>query len=213
MIIPTFARVGIIGYTGCGKTILADWLARQWLPTAGAVFISDPKWDPEGSPWEGWGITVHDGAAVADAWLDGHRIIRLAGVFGDENLDMLEIAASVPRARVIIDESATLLPSDIRRCPESFQRITNQGRVQRQGIMLLGQHYAQLPAAYRLQSFMFAANQMEGTGKAWARERCGDVETVPQYHWLVSSPDGQLLNMDPVSLVAPVLVKKLKDPV
>jgi hypothetical protein len=211
--IPTYARVGILGYTGCGKTILADWLARQWLPTAGAVLISDPKHDPQGSVWEGWGVTVQSGPEACDAWLDGERIIRLADTYDEQDtLALMEIAAAAPRSRLILDESAHFLPSDMRYAPEAFKRITNQGRVQRQGVICLGQQYAQLPAAFRLQSFVFASNMGEGTGRAWLKERTGRVETVPKYHWLLSSPDGATMEVDPVDLCEPLRVEALEQP-
>lgn len=216
MIIPTFARVGMVGYTGSGKTILANWMALQWLETAGAVFISDPKMDPD-SIWRFWGTTVHTGEQVAEAWLDGERIIRLEGIYGEENFSLLEIACQVPRSRTIIDESATLLKSDIKQCPECFQRVVNQGRIHEQGIIVLGQMYTQLPAGFRNQAHIFSANQMEGTGRVWMKERAqsrdSPILNVPEFHWFVSAPDGELMDMEPVDLEPPSEVKQLANPI
>ena len=202
----------MVGYTGSGKTVLADWMARQWLTTAGAIFISDPKMDPD-SVWRGWGVTCHSANEVADAWLDGKRVIRLEGVYGDDNISLIEIAADTPRARVIIDESQDLFPSDMRRAPECFKKIVNQGRIWEQGIMLLGQMYSQLPAGFRAQAHIFSANQNEGTGRDWMRERGGANLDVPEFHWFVSAPDREQMVMDPVDLVPALLVENLQNPI
>lgn len=212
MIIPTFARVGMVGYTGSGKTILADWMARQWLATAGAVFISDPKMDPD-SVWRGWGATCHSAKQVSEAWLDGERIIRLEGVDGDENISLMDIAVATPRSRLIIDESQDLLPNDLRRAPESFRKLVNQGRIWEQGVMLLGQVYTQLPAGFRMQAHIFTSNQNEGTGRDWMRERGGSDLEIPEFHWFVSAPDREQMVMDPVDLVPALLVEKLQNPI
>lgn len=197
MNIPVNARVAICGYSDSGKTCLAQWMLRGWLPYKKHIFISDPL-----DSWPMWGRPCYYVDECAEKVQQGEKIIRLVSYDEQQVEPLCQMAADAPHCAFVMDETATFLNAQLTRCWEPFVRLTCHGRKFGQGTVALAQYYTRLPPEFRTQAFTFSSNQVEGTGRSWLKDRLRGAEPpeVKQYHWLVTAPDGTHAVMPPLNL-------------
>lgn len=196
MKIPSNARVCIVGYTGSGKSIRGQWIARQWLGTKQHIFIFDPL-----NSWPNWEGVCFTGADVARRVMNGFRLHRLYST-NPEDLDaLIALARSAPNSLLIVDESSGMFSSRLQANSEDYVQLINQGRRYNQTMIQVAQYFTDLPPGLRAQAYIFLANMPEGGALKWARERLGGEKppAIPKFCWLVVSPDGQCETISPLT--------------
>lgn len=197
--IPHNSRIAVVGYSGSGKSRVAQWIAHNLLNEKSAVLISDPMDCPQDlSIWRGWGVPCYDSQGIGEAWEAGERVVRLCTSDLDCIEDLLSLGAAIPNSLVVLDECQGLFPSNLSYCPEAFTRLVNQGRRNGQGLICLGQSKNQLPTAFRNQAIVFSANQSELSDKQWLKIR-GVEGPIDQFAWAVFPPDGRVFEFKPLT--------------
>ena len=89
----------MVGFTGSGKSIRGQWLAKHWIGIKDQVFIYDPN-----GAWAMWGDPVYSASQVGQAVLDGKKLHRVYSNNPDDLEDLISLARSCPNSLLVVVE-------------------------------------------------------------------------------------------------------------